>query len=144
MFDGVMIYFWWSIQKERNIRTFQNKSLQPREAAILCKEEVEQYRLATRSYGQTNQSQQQQTRLFSSNLFSFCSTKWCLFVCVFQFEQCTDQAGLRVKVVASIGSFLQFCTNIFFFYFPCLIKIWQKPLPPFEKKQAAADHSGVS
>jgi hypothetical protein len=50
MFDGVMIYFWWNIWKERNIRTFQNKSLQPEEVAYLCKEEVEQYQSATRPY----------------------------------------------------------------------------------------------
>ena len=27
-FDGLMIYFWWNIWKDRNRRTFQNKSLQ--------------------------------------------------------------------------------------------------------------------
>jgi hypothetical protein len=50
MFDGVMIYFWWNIWKERNRRTFQNKNLQLEEVAYLCKEEVEQYQSATRSY----------------------------------------------------------------------------------------------
>lgn len=49
VFDGVMIYFWWSIWKERNRRTIQNTALQPREVALLCKEEIEQYQLATRS-----------------------------------------------------------------------------------------------
>jgi hypothetical protein len=58
-FDGVMIYFWWNIWKERNRRTFQNKSLRPEEVAFLCKDEVEQYKSATRTYVQTNQQQQQ-------------------------------------------------------------------------------------
>jgi hypothetical protein len=43
-----MIYFWWNIWKERKKRTFQNKSLQPNEVALLCKEEVDQFKLATR------------------------------------------------------------------------------------------------
>jgi hypothetical protein len=46
-FDGLILYFWWNIRKERNRRTFQNKSLQPREVAFLCKEEFDQYLLAT-------------------------------------------------------------------------------------------------
>jgi hypothetical protein len=54
-FDGVMIYFWWNIWKKWNRRTFQNKSLQPEEVAFLCKEEVDQYQLVTRSFAQTNQ-----------------------------------------------------------------------------------------
>jgi hypothetical protein len=47
VFDGVMIYFWWNIWKEQNKRTFQNKSLQPRQVALLCKEDIQQYQLAT-------------------------------------------------------------------------------------------------
>ena len=42
-FDGIMIYFWWNLWKERNRRTFQNKSLQPSQVALLCKEDIEQY-----------------------------------------------------------------------------------------------------
>jgi hypothetical protein len=49
-FDGVLIYFWWNIWKERNRRTFQSKSLQPKEVAFLCKEEIEQYQRATSIY----------------------------------------------------------------------------------------------
>lgn len=41
--DGLFIYYWWNIWKERNRRTFQNKSLQPKEVAFLCKEEFDQY-----------------------------------------------------------------------------------------------------
>lgn len=48
-FDGIMIYFWWNVWKERNRRTFQNKSLQPTAVALLCKEEIDQFNLATRS-----------------------------------------------------------------------------------------------
>jgi len=48
VFDGIMIYFWWNLWKERNRRTFQNKSLQPSQVALLCKEDIEQYQLATR------------------------------------------------------------------------------------------------
>ena len=47
-FDGIMIYFWWNLWKERNRRTFQNKSLQSSQVALLCKEDIEQYQLATR------------------------------------------------------------------------------------------------
>jgi hypothetical protein len=47
-FDGIMIYFWWNIWKERNRRTFQNKSLQPSAMALLCKEEIDQFNMATR------------------------------------------------------------------------------------------------
>jgi hypothetical protein len=46
-----MVYFWWNnIWKERNKRTFQNKSFQAREVAFLCKEEIDQYQWATRPY----------------------------------------------------------------------------------------------
>ena len=47
-FDGVMIYFWWNVWKERNRRTFQNKSMQPSQVAMICKEDLQQYQLATR------------------------------------------------------------------------------------------------
>jgi hypothetical protein len=47
-FDGLMIYFWWNICKERNRRTFQKRSLQTREVAFLYKEKVDQYQWATR------------------------------------------------------------------------------------------------
>ena len=53
-FDGLMIYFWWNIWKERNRRTFQNKSLQAREVAFLCKEEVDQFQWATRPNVETS------------------------------------------------------------------------------------------
>jgi hypothetical protein len=43
-----MFYYWWNLWKERNRRTFQNKSLQPREVAFLCKEEFDQFQLTTR------------------------------------------------------------------------------------------------
>jgi hypothetical protein len=32
-----MLYFWWNIWKEWNRRTFQNKTLQPKQVALLCK-----------------------------------------------------------------------------------------------------------
>lgn len=48
-FDGLISYYWWNIWKERNRRTFQNISLQPREVAFLCKEEFDQYALAKTS-----------------------------------------------------------------------------------------------
>jgi len=53
-FDGIMIYFWWNVWKERNRRIFQNKSLQPRQVALLCKEEVEQYQLARGNNGSSS------------------------------------------------------------------------------------------
>jgi hypothetical protein len=48
VFNDIMIYFWWNVWKDKNRRTFQNKTVQPRQVALLCKEEVEQYQLATR------------------------------------------------------------------------------------------------
>jgi hypothetical protein len=53
MFDGYIIYFWWNLWKERNRRTFQNKSMQPRQVALLCKEDIEQFQLATRPNANT-------------------------------------------------------------------------------------------
>ena len=53
-FDSIMIYFWWNVWKERNRRIFQNKSLQPRQVALLCKEEVEQYQLARGNNGSSS------------------------------------------------------------------------------------------
>lgn len=47
-FDGIVIYLWWNLWKERNRRTFQNKQLNPRQVALLCKEDVDQYHWATR------------------------------------------------------------------------------------------------
>jgi hypothetical protein len=38
-FDGIMIYFWWNMWNERNKRTFQQQSLQPRQVALLCKDD---------------------------------------------------------------------------------------------------------
>ena len=55
-FDGIMIYLWWNMLKERNRRIFQNKSLQPRQVALLCKEEIEQYQLTTGNNGWTHHS----------------------------------------------------------------------------------------
>jgi hypothetical protein len=46
--DGIMIYFWWNVWKEINRRTFQQKSLQPCQVALLCKDDIQQYQLATR------------------------------------------------------------------------------------------------
>lgn len=50
-FDGLLIYFWWNLRKERNRRTFLNKSLQPREVAFLCKEEFQQFQWAAQPAG---------------------------------------------------------------------------------------------
>jgi hypothetical protein len=48
-FNGIIIYFWWNVWKERNRRTFQNKTMRPGQVALLCKEDLEQYHLATRA-----------------------------------------------------------------------------------------------
>jgi hypothetical protein len=45
--DNIMIYFWWNIWKERNRRTFQQKSLQANQVATLCKDDILQFKLAT-------------------------------------------------------------------------------------------------
>jgi hypothetical protein len=48
-FDGIIIYFWWNVWKKWNRRTFQNKTLQPSQVALLCKEDLEYYQLVTRA-----------------------------------------------------------------------------------------------
>lgn len=48
MIDGIMIYFWWNIWKERNRRTFQQKSLQANQVALLCKDDIQRYQFAAR------------------------------------------------------------------------------------------------
>jgi hypothetical protein len=44
--DEIFIYFWWNIRKERNRRQFQHKALNPRQVAILCKDDIMQYMMA--------------------------------------------------------------------------------------------------
>ena len=54
VFDGIMIYLWWNVWKERNRRISQNILMQPRQVAFLCKEEIEQHQLAMRNHGESN------------------------------------------------------------------------------------------
>lgn len=44
--DGIFVYFWWNIWKERNHRQFQQKALNPTQVATLCKDDLLQYRMA--------------------------------------------------------------------------------------------------
>jgi hypothetical protein len=44
--DGIFIYFWWNIWKERNRRQFQQKALNPNQVATLCKDDIMQYEMA--------------------------------------------------------------------------------------------------
>jgi len=44
--DEILIYFWWNIWKERNRMIFQQKHLNLRQVAFICKDEIMQYRLA--------------------------------------------------------------------------------------------------
>ena len=44
--DGILIYFWWNIWKERNRRIFQQQNLQLIQVASLCKDDITQYCLA--------------------------------------------------------------------------------------------------
>lgn len=39
-FEGILIYCWWNVWEERNRRTFQQKSLNPRQVAGLCKDDI--------------------------------------------------------------------------------------------------------
>jgi hypothetical protein len=39
-FDGLVLYFWWNIWKERNRRTFQQTAKSPTEVAYLIKDDV--------------------------------------------------------------------------------------------------------
>ena len=45
-FDGIIIYFWWNIWKERNRRTFNQVSKSEEEVAFLAKEDFQQFSLA--------------------------------------------------------------------------------------------------
>jgi len=54
-FDGIIIYFWWNIWKERNRRTFNHISKSAEEVAFLAKEDVQQFNLAF-SFSFTNTS----------------------------------------------------------------------------------------
>jgi hypothetical protein len=51
-FDGVMIYFWWNIWKERNRRTFQQQSMQASQVTRLYKDDITQFHLATTEHVQ--------------------------------------------------------------------------------------------
>lgn len=47
-FDGLIIFFWWNVWKERKRRIFNNETKTIEEAAFLIKEDFQQYILATR------------------------------------------------------------------------------------------------
>ena len=45
-FDGLIIYFWWNIWKERNRRTFRQEQKTVTEITYLIKEDVQQFQQA--------------------------------------------------------------------------------------------------
>jgi len=46
VFDGLIIYFWWNIWKERNRRTFRQEQKTVTEITYLIKEDVQQFQQA--------------------------------------------------------------------------------------------------
>jgi len=46
-FDGLMMYFWWNIWKERNRRIFQQESKEVVDVAYLIKEDIHLHQAAT-------------------------------------------------------------------------------------------------
>lgn len=56
-FDGIIIYSWWNIWKERNRKTFQQASLQAFQVASMCKEDICRYHFASRPNVQQVQEQ---------------------------------------------------------------------------------------
>jgi hypothetical protein len=46
LFDGLIIYFWWKIWKERNRRVFNHESKPVDDVAFLIKEDIQQFQLA--------------------------------------------------------------------------------------------------
>jgi hypothetical protein len=45
-FDGIMLYFWWNIWKERNRRTFQHSSMEVEEVASVITNNINLYQNA--------------------------------------------------------------------------------------------------
>ena len=45
-FDGLIIYFWWNIWKERNKRTFRQEQKTVTEITYLIKDDVQQFQQA--------------------------------------------------------------------------------------------------
>jgi maltose-binding protein MalE len=43
IFDGIMLYFWWNIWKERNRRTFQQSSMEVAEVAFVITNDINLY-----------------------------------------------------------------------------------------------------
>jgi hypothetical protein len=54
--DGLIIYFWWNIWKERNRRTFNQKIKMVDEVAYMIREEVQQFKIATQQQHQQQQN----------------------------------------------------------------------------------------
>jgi len=54
--DEILIYFRWNIWKERNRRIFQQKYLNLRQVAFICKDEIMQYWLAMAPMHQGSQA----------------------------------------------------------------------------------------
>jgi uncharacterized phage-like protein YoqJ len=55
-FDGLMIYFWWNVWKERNRRTFNQEIKMVDEVAYMIREEVQQFKIATQQQHQQQQN----------------------------------------------------------------------------------------
>jgi hypothetical protein len=52
LLDGLIIYFWWNVWKERNRRTFNHERKSFEEVVYLTREEFQQFQLATHTPGQ--------------------------------------------------------------------------------------------
>jgi hypothetical protein len=56
LFDGLIIYFWWKIWKERNRRVFNHESKPDDDVAFLIKEDIQQFQLAKPQEAPTNEA----------------------------------------------------------------------------------------
>jgi len=65
---------------------FRTRAYKPREVDLLCKEEVEQYQLATRPYVQIKLDTTAIDLSFLLLIYSFLLHKWCLIVFIFSFR----------------------------------------------------------
>jgi hypothetical protein len=118
--DGILLYFWWNVWKERNRRIFQHKSLEVAEVASLITNDINQYqntRIAARTRATTGTLPTDQGMIFTEQFFMGLSR--CLPRC-FCLVGVTFLSSELVLAGAGSWSFTKSC----FCFFPfCLFRV---------------------